>query len=176
VIARAWLGRITRLTPLVALVALVALTALTALAACAQLEPDVGPRLAGSCDNRDTDPDVGVSFSRQIRPLFNRFPGGCGCHLPSPSGPGPGTALGGLDLSSLASLRDGGFGSGPQIVIDGQPCASILYQKVSPAPPFGSRMPLDGPPFLTPEELRLLHDWIAEGAGDGVPFRTNEAL
>jgi hypothetical protein len=152
------------------IVALTALTVLTALPSCAQLEPDVGPLLAGTCDNRDTDPDVSISFTKQIRPLFDRAAGGCNCHLPSSGAPGPGTRLGGLDLSSLASLRDGGVGSGPQIVIDGEPCASILYQKVSPAPPFGSRMPLNGPPFLTASELRLLHDWIAEGAGDGDSF------
>jgi hypothetical protein len=131
-------------------------------AACVDLEPDVGPRLAGSCSDADTDPAVAVSFSRQIRPLIT---GACSCHLPSPSGPGPGTQLGGLDLTSLASLREGGVASGPQVVIDGKPCASILYQKVSPAPPFGSRMPLGGP-FLTNEELRQFHDWIAEGAAD----------
>lgn len=144
------------------------LALLVSLTSCAQLEPDVGPLLAGSCDNRDTDPDASVSFTKQIRPLFDRTRGGCGCHLPSSSGPGPGTQLSGLDLSSLASLRVGGVGSGPQIIVDGEPCASILYQKVSPAPPFGSRMPLDGPPFLTAGELQLLHDWIAEGAGNGV--------
>jgi hypothetical protein len=136
------------------------------LAACGDLEPDVGPRLAGTCSDADSNPDVNVSFTRDLRPLINRFAGGCSCHVPSTSGPGPGTRLGGLDLSSLASLREGGVGSGPQIVIAGQPCASILYQKVSPAPPFGSRMPLGGPPFLTNEELQLIHDWIAEGAAD----------
>jgi hypothetical protein len=60
----------------------------------------------------------------------------------------------------------GGFHSGAQIVVAGDPCASIMYQKLSDAPPFGSRMPLNGPPFWTDDELQLLHDWIAEGASD----------
>jgi len=54
----------------------------------------------------------------------------------------------------------------PKIVVPGQPCASILYLKVDEAPPFGARMPLDGPPFWTEDEIQRLHDWIAEGAGD----------
>lgn len=137
-----------------------------AMAACAQLEPDVGPLLAGRCDDADTDPATRISFVTQIRPLIHRPQGGCGCHLPNASGPGPGTVLGGLNLSSLEDLRRGGFNSGELAVIAGRPCASILYQKVSDAPPFGSRMPLGGPPFLTPDELAVVHDWIAEGAAD----------
>jgi hypothetical protein len=138
-------------------------TALMALVACA---PDVGPPLAGTCDNTDTNPEVDVAFSTQIRPLLNRMPGGCSCHMPTSTGLGPATQIIGLNLGSLASLRAGGLTSGSQIVIGGEPCSSILYQKVSEAPPFGSRMPLNGPPYLTGEERRLLHDWIAEGASD----------
>jgi hypothetical protein len=137
-----------------------------ALAGCARIEPDVGPLLAGACDNADTDTTVSVSFSTQIRPLLNRSPGGCGCHMPTASGLGPATQIVGLNLSSLALLRQGGVNSGAQIVVAGEPCASIIYQKTSEAPPFGSRMPLNGPPYMTPEEHQLLHDWIAEGAKD----------
>lgn len=136
-----------------------------ALAGCAQLDPDVGPLLAGTCRDADSNPATAVSFSADLRPLINRVNGGCSCHMPFGNSPGPGTQLGGLDLSSLTLLREGGFTSGRNIVIDGQPCESILFQKVSEAPPFGSRMPLGGP-FLTPEEIQLFHDWIAEGARD----------
>ena len=139
----------------------------SAIGACA-LEPDVGPLLAGRCSDADTNPQVSVSFAAEVRPLINRGigAGGCSCHLQFPSGPGPGIQLAGLDLSSMMALREGGVSSGPQIVVAGQPCASILFQKVSDAPPFGSRMPLDGPPFLTPAEVALIHDWIAEGAAN----------
>ena len=139
--------------------------ALAVLGACA-LEPDVGPLLAGTCKNADRNPDARVSFTNDIRPLFNRMTGGCGCHMPSAAGPGTGTQLSGLDLSSLASLRAGGASSGSRIVVAGEPCSSILYLKVEDAPPFGSRMPLNGPPFLSDEETDLIHDWIAEGAAD----------
>jgi hypothetical protein len=140
--------------------------AVTVVAACTQLEPDVGPLLAGACNNADTNPATPVSFSTQLRPVISRPMGGCGCHLPSAAGAGPGTQITGLDLSTLASLRAGGHNSGSQIVIAMEPCSSILYQKVDDAPPFGSRMPLGGPPFLTNEEVNLIHDWIAEGAAD----------
>jgi hypothetical protein len=143
----------------------VAAAALAALGAC-MLEPDVGPLLAGTCKNADTNPDRQVSFANQIRPLFNRMAAGCGCHMPSAAGPGTGTQLSGLDLSSLSSLRTGGASSGNRIVVAGEPCSSIIYLKVEQAPPFGSRMPLGGPPFFTEEETDLLHDWIAEGASN----------
>jgi hypothetical protein len=139
---------------------------LVAAAACAQLEPDVGPLLAGACDNADTNPASGVSFATQIRPLLSRPMAGCGCHMPSAAGAGPATQITGLDLGTLASLRAGGHNSGSQIVIAMEPCSSVLYQKIDDAPPFGSRMPLGGPPFLTDEEINLIHDWIAEGAAD----------
>jgi len=132
-----------------------------AVAGCSVV-PDVGPRLAGTCDDNDSrPPGKPVSFAGDIQPLILRPMGGCGCHLN-----GIGTQLAGLNLSSVTSLRMGGFNSGSRIVVAGDPCSSILYQKVSDAPPFGSRMPLDGPPFWTADELQLLHDWIAEGAND----------
>jgi hypothetical protein len=139
--------------------------AAAAIGACA-LEPDVGPLLAGTCKNADTNPDAQVSFANDIRPLFNRMVGGCSCHMPSAGGPGTGTQLSGLDLSSLASLRAGGASSGNRIVVAGEPCSSILYLKIEQAPPFGSRMPLGGPPFFTDAEEDLLHDWISEGAAN----------
>jgi hypothetical protein len=37
---------------------------------------------------------------------------------------------------------------------------------VGEAPPFGARMPLNGPPFLDERDRQLLADWIAEGADD----------
>ncbi len=139
--------------------------ALAAAAGCS-LAPDVGPRLAGTCDDTDGHPDKPVSFSSDIHPLIFRSVGGCSCHLPTPIGDGQGTAISGLNLSSLSTLRMGGFNSGARIIIAGDPCSSIMYQKLSDAPPFGSWMPLNGPPYWTSDELQLLHDWIAEGAND----------
>ncbi|TMQ02218.1 MAG: hypothetical protein E6J90_24450 [Deltaproteobacteria bacterium] len=137
---------------------------LAGLAACA-IAPDVGPRLTGGCDDAAIRPGT-VSFRAAIRPLISRMMGGCGCHLPSAGGAGTGTQISGLDLSSFDALREGGLISGEQVVVAGSPCTSILYLKLSLSPPFGSRMPLNGPPYFTDDELRLVHDWIAQGAGD----------
>lgn len=143
--------------------AALALAALVAAPAC-ELEPDVGPPLEARCTGDDTDPDVDVSWSRDIAPIFARSAGGCAfCHDPAMPN-ALGVQLGGLDLSSYAGTLAGGARSGATIVVPGQPCASVLYQKLLPGPPFGGRMPLNGPPFLSTTELNLIHDWIAEGA------------
>ena len=133
------------------------------LPAC-ELEPDVGAPIAPRCSDEDSDPDDEVSFALDIAPLIFREEAGCiPCHDPEQSG-SVGFRFGGLDVTSLASLMKGGVNSSRSIVVAGRPCDSVLYLKVSPGPPFGSRMPLDGPPFLTDEERMLVHDWIAEGA------------
>ncbi|HUS30931.1 MAG TPA: c-type cytochrome domain-containing protein [Kofleriaceae bacterium] len=107
----------------------------------------------------DSDPSTDVSFSLQIRPLTTRSPGGClSCH-------GTNTTSG-FNLGSYESLRRGGLNSGTRIIVAGDPCASILPQKLGVAPPYGARMPYNGPPYFTPAELTLVRDWIAEGAVD----------
>lgn len=144
---------------------LVTLVSLSTAAAC-DIEPDVGPPTVERCSNEDSDPDDDVSFVRDVQPFFFRVNGGCAmCHDPGASNP-LGVQLGGLDLSTYGSLMRGGNSSGASIVVKGKPCESDLYLKLTPGPPFGSRMPLDGPPFLTADELQVISDWIAEGAQD----------
>jgi hypothetical protein len=130
-------------------------------------EPDVGPLQNALCSNEDTDPDVDVSFRNEIIPLvFAPEPLGClQCHAPN-APTSFGFEVSGLDLSSLETARRGGGNSDGIAIIPGQPCESVLYQKVSVGPPFGSRMPLGGPPYLSKSLLQLVHDWIAEGAND----------
>ncbi len=130
-------------------------------------EPDVGPLQITPCSNEDTDPDETVSFRDEIRPLiFTPEPLGClQCH--APNAPTPlGFEVSGLDVSTIETIRRGGANSDGIAVIAGQPCPSILYQKISAGPPFGARMPLGGPPYLSEQALALVHDWIAEGAND----------
>lgn len=129
-------------------------------ASCLQaLAPDVGPQVPMTTCDDDLDPAQAVSFQGAISPIFVRA---CNsCHVPGAEG----FSLSRLDLSTYTSLRAGGTRSVGTIVVDGQPCASVLWQKVSPAPPFGVRMPKDDPP-LTDAEIALIHDWIAEGALD----------
>lgn len=116
---------------------------------------DGAAALGGPCV--DSDPTTTVSFATQVRPLLGRSPGGCtGCHGTS--------ATSGFSVTSYEALRRGGQVSNEHIIVAGAPCASVLYQKLSPAPPFGARMPYNGPPFFSPDDRRLLRDWIAEGA------------
>jgi hypothetical protein len=142
--------------------------AIAALASgCIFAEPDVGPLLenpdagtgsAGSGKCVDQHPDVDVSFSRDVRPLLSRSPGGCSCHGSN--------ATAALSLGSYEGLRRGGAVAGVRIIVAGSPCESVLVQKLGVAPPFGARMPLNGPPYFVPEEIALISDWIAEGAHD----------
>ena len=146
------------------------LCALLVLSGCIaeSLEPEVGDLRAGLCKPEDSDPDHDVSFEKQILEGIFKRPGGmagCSCHIPG-SPRIPGLTATGLDLSSYAGVRRGGNQSGKNVVIPHDPCSSLLIQKISPAPPAGSRMPSDGPPYLTPIERTLISDWIAEGARD----------
>jgi hypothetical protein len=141
---------------------------LLGLSSCiAEVEPEVGPVRAGVCKSEDSDPAHTVSFRNDLEPLFMRPFGsaGCGCHQPS-SKRTSGIDATGFDVSTWSSFRRGGNSSKDTAVVPGDPCESLVVQKVSTAPPTGSRMPSDGPPYLTPKEIALLSDWIAEGALD----------
>lgn len=146
---------------------------LLALAACElTYQPEVGPLLRSAADGgdrsdgggvplsscSDSDPDTAVSLAVDVRPLMYRSPGGCSCHAS--------TSTSGFNLASYQLLRRGGLNSGEQIIVPGAPCDSILVQKLGPTPPFGSRMPFNGPPYFTQDELAVVIDWIAEGAVD----------
>jgi hypothetical protein len=146
---------------------ILSIAALVPLAGCVldDYAPEVGPPLAGSCDPSDSDPETDVSFALDLRPMMNSEDFGCGCHTPT-NGTPSGIQLGGLNLGSYQSLRQGGRTSGSQIIVEGDPCSSVLIQKLSDTPGFGSRMPLDGEPYWSDEQLQMMHDWIAEGAQD----------
>ena len=93
-----------------------------------------------------------VSFSQDVRPLFVQY--GCtGCH--------GGTS--GLTVGTVASLLAGG-NSGPAI-IPGNGAGSTLVKKISPGPPFGSRMPQGGP-FMLEASIATIRTWIDQGALD----------
>lgn len=136
---------------------------LLVLTGCLQaLGPDVGPLaepMMPTCAP-DSNAAVVTTFTA-VRDVFRA--GDClECH----TGDGLGIRQSGLDLEDYASLRTGGGRSGVAIVVDGDPCGSILVQKIELSPPFGRRMPYDGPPYLTDAEILLVRDWIAEGAHD----------
>ncbi len=91
-----------------------------------------------------------TSFSSDVLPIFSGA--GCtGCHGGS----------GGLVVTSVAALLAGGD-HGPAIV-PGDAAASNIIKKLSPSPPFGSRMPLGGP-YLADTTIGVIRTWINEGA------------
>ncbi|MET0387778.1 MAG: c-type cytochrome domain-containing protein, partial [Polyangiales bacterium] len=139
-----------------------------AVTAClAEIEPDVGELRAGTCKPRDSDPTRDVSFKDNVLPLFQKAgnQGGCSCHQPSNRAT-PGIDQSGLNLENFRTLMQGGTNSRDTIVTPGDPCTSLIVQKVSSAPPTGQRMPPGGPPFMTPDQIAVLSDWIYEGARD----------
>lgn len=138
--------------------------ALAVLAAgCDAFTPEVGKPIAAICQDQDSDPDRVLSYKNDIRPIFEEY---CFvCHTATGRFP-IGLEVGRLDLATYTSLRAGGAIGSSRDIVPGQPCESILRQKISPAPPFGARMPLSGPPFVDEDEIQLIHDWIAEGARD----------
>lgn len=67
----------------------------------------------------------------------------------------------GLQLKTRDLLLAGGD---RMVVVPGNPGASDLVRRIrGQSLP---RMPLDGPPFLDDDEIRLITDWIAQGAPD----------
>lgn len=132
---------------------------------CGEFDPELGDIVGLRCVNEDSNPGNVVSFSQDIQPIFTGDSGevGCSCHLPNTQDP-IGIQLGGLDLSSYRTLREGGNNSGTDVVVENSPCESDIILKLRANPPFGSRMPFDGPPMLANDKIQLISDWIAEGA------------
>ncbi len=80
------------------------------------------------------------------------------CHSDAnPKGPPEG-----LRLGTLAQILAGGD---RVVVVPGNPGASELVRRIRGRSL--PRMPFDGPPFLDDEQIRLITDWIANGAPDG---------
>ncbi len=67
----------------------------------------------------------------------------------------------GLRLDSLANVLRGGD---RLVVLPGNPEMSELWRRIVGLG--DPRMPFDGPPWLPDEDIRLIRDWIAQGAPD----------
>ena len=90
-----------------------------------------------------------VSYQREVWPIFKRH---ClGCHT-------DGKAKGGLRLDDIAALKKGGKHGA--LFVSGKPDKSLLLKQVTGDPP---EMPENEPP-LTAEKVKILRDWIAQGA------------
>jgi hypothetical protein len=155
-----------------------------ALIACSELDPNVGQwrvELASDAaaedvvelEGGDDDAEPGtVSFRDDIRPIIMRTKDqatalgvGRGC-MPCHDGKAAvhaGTALSGLDMSTLGSLRRGGGSSDTRIIVPGKPDESAIVQALRGQYGFAARMP-KGSPYWQEEEMRLITTWIREGA------------
>jgi hypothetical protein len=83
------------------------------------------------------------------------------CHVPG-KGSQEGFDQTGLDVATLALLRQGGRNSRGVTIVPGSPCRSVMVQKLR-GTFTGAQMPKGGP-YWSPEQVQLLMDWIAEGA------------
>jgi mono/diheme cytochrome c family protein len=91
--------------------------------------------------------DKAVSYSRDVRPILDSR---ClQCHSER-------IANRGLNMESYESLMAGSQ-NGP-VILPGNPRGSLLVKKL-----VGGEMPKRGP-RLTPDQIRLIDDWIAAGA------------
>ena len=165
------------LHPVVGVIALASLVPLAALGCDGEvglLRSDIAPSSAtaandaGSLDGGTAEGGASrpVVFSRDIRPILGRSdgpPAGCKrCHYKAESA-AQGYELGGLDLTTLGTLRKGGISSGRSIVIAGDPDGSAIVKKLEGTYARGARMPKDLVP-LSGDEIGLVRRWIAEGA------------
>jgi hypothetical protein len=147
------------------LASLLTLVAIVVAPACAALEPETGDRLS-ACVDTDSDPNVKVSFAKDLRPLINGLVPGpkpcANCHFPN-SGTHEGFDETNLNLTTLRWLRLGGNRTRDTIIVKGHPCQSAVIQKIRGTFGQGARMPKGGP-YLSPQQIQLFMDWIAEGA------------
>lgn len=99
-----------------------------------------------------------VSYAFDIQPIFDTNCIHChGNYEPSAN----------LTLTNYDSLMLGDSYNGPVVEPELKPKFNILFQKVAwSPPPFGSRMPLDGPPYLSERQINLIWRWIYNGAED----------
>lgn len=119
---------------------------------------------AGACTPEDLSsiPVIdNVDYATQVQPIFNAS---CtGCH-----GGSGGLNLGAaVSRGNLVNVASNNGAAGIPRVTPRNPGASFLFRKINCVglgPPFGLRMPRNGPPYLSLEQQALIMDWILEGA------------
>lgn len=109
-----------------------------------------------SVDKDQTMETMPVSFIADIQPVLQSSCGSVGCH-------GLATASG-YSVADYESIT-GSADHGP-VVVAGFADSSNLYLKLLDPPPFGGRMPANGPPYLSESTISLIHSWISQGAED----------
>ena len=101
-----------------------------------------------------------VSFAADIQDTLAVQCAKSGCH-------GIDSSQGGFTMGNVtwSEIRNGSGNHG-LVVIPGNASASNLFLKTTASPPFGTRMPNDGPPYLSIQAQTAIRDWINQGALD----------
>lgn len=105
-----------------------------------------------------------VSFKKDVFPVIEKkcLP----CHAEENFNPSE------LSLDSYELMKQGGKHDEP--FVPGKSKESVLVQKLGGEPPFGDRMPLNTKKdikagkakWLSPEEVKIIAEWIDQGAKD----------
>ena len=104
------------------------------------------------------EPDLPVSYSQDVQPIFMSSCSGSGCHINSTTN--------GVRLSSYqAVITSRGVRYGRLIVEPGRPAESPIVDKINANPEFGVRMP-NGRSSLSGQDIGLIMKWIEDGAKD----------
>ena len=109
--------------------------------------------LIQACDDENTNQEIvfpadGVSYAEHVQPYFLRYCATSGCHNNA-------TVAGGLALTSWSNVI-----SAPGVVIEGDPDASLLIQKVDGRLPHQPNVPI----LINNNQLEGLRTWVSEGA------------
>jgi len=108
--------------------------------------------------NGEVPANAGVSYYRQVRPIFQQH---CqGCHQPA-------RAQGDYVMTNHAAMLQGGKSGDPAIVV-GDPGRSKLVQQITHQNGKPPEMPKNKPP-LTDADVNLIKSWIQQGAKDDSP-------
>ena len=103
-----------------------------------------------SCQHEQmADPNGAICFERDILPIFNSKCAMSGCH-------DAGRSAEGYDLSTYKKIVSRG-------IVKGKPNSSELYEVVA-----DGEMPPRGYTKLSAAEKKMLYDWIADGAKNGI--------
>jgi hypothetical protein len=109
---------------------------------------------AAAQDSSAAAPAKEISYTKDVSPIFEKF---CAtCHNADEDHPSQ------LFMDSYETLMKGGKHG--KAIQPGNSKESLLLQKLSPAPPFGKKMPPSKKLIPTAVQIEVLRQWIEQGA------------
>ena len=109
---------------------------------------------AAAQDSSAATPAKEISYTKDVAPIFEKF---CAtCHNADEDHPSQ------LFMDSYETLMKGGKHG--KSIQPGNSKESLLLQKMSPAPPFGKKMPPSKKLIPTAGQIETLRQWIDQGA------------